>query len=65
MFPLEADTIMLQMWVFTFVCFSIAFSIIGVWLKRKLLGEIPPRVDRYPSGRVRSARRRVLENARG
>ena len=51
--------------IFSLVCFSIAFSIIGVWLKRKLLGEIPPRVDRYPSGRVRSARRRVLENARG
>jgi hypothetical protein len=65
MFPSEADTIMLQMGVFSLVCWSIAFPIIGVWVKRKLLGEIPPRIDRYPCGRVRSARRRVLENARG
>jgi hypothetical protein len=55
---------MLVMGVFSLVCWSIAFPIIGVWVKRKLLGEIP-RLERYPSGRVRSARRRVLEDARG
>ena len=53
MFPTEADTSLLVMGVFSLVCWSIAFPIIGVWVKRKLLGELPLRIARYPNGRVR------------
>jgi hypothetical protein len=52
MFPTETDTIMLQMGVFSLVCWSIAFPIIGVWVKRKVNGEFRPRVVRHPNGRV-------------
>jgi hypothetical protein len=43
--------------IFSLVCWSIAFPIIGVWVKRKVNGEFRPRVERHPNGRViRSAR---------
>jgi hypothetical protein len=54
----EAEFIMMQLAAFSFVCFSIAFGIIGVMLKRKANGELPPRVKRHPNGRV-------IRNARG
>jgi len=54
----EAEFIMMQLAAFSFVCFSIAFGIIGVMLKRKANGELRPRVKRHPNGRV-------IRNARG
>ena len=58
MSTMEAEFIMMQLYAFSFVCFSIAFGIIGVMLKRKVNGEFRPPVKRHPNGRV-------IRNARG